>query len=224
MCWGQDRVDQPSRKMSASEADQIFLMCNYTTEATNTDVYLFWDKHLPNISPTFILNKVPFSDWITEPDFKKRFFAKLDTTSRTVPLMIKDVCVSDCCVLLCSEAHCDWNTLNTHTKTCKINKNSSALLTKHYKLSWNIVKSFTNWESVINNKGFSVKPSKVKFLKFKMYLESWSCEVQFSDPNFITNTHARTHARTQARTHAHTHTHTHTHTQTSLKTHLFCEH
>ncbi len=30
--------------MTANEADQVTLMCNYTTKATNTDVYLFWYK------------------------------------------------------------------------------------------------------------------------------------------------------------------------------------
>ncbi len=98
MRWGQDRVDQPPGEMTAKEADQTVLMCNYTTKATNANMYLFWYKRLPNKSPEFILNKYPFSEGTTEPDFKNRFSAKLDTTSRTVPLMIQDVCVSDSAV------------------------------------------------------------------------------------------------------------------------------
>ncbi len=100
MCWGQDRVEQPPGEITAKEANQITLMCNYTTKTT--DVYLFWYKHLPNKSPTFILNKYTFSEGTTEPDFKKRFSAKLDTTSRTVPLIIQDVRVSDSAVYYCA--------------------------------------------------------------------------------------------------------------------------
>ncbi len=102
MCWGQDRVEQPPGEMTAKEADQIILTCNYTTKSTNADAYLFWYKQLPNKSPTFILNKYPFSEGTTEPEFKRRFSAKLDTTSRTVPLMIQDVRVSDSAVYYCA--------------------------------------------------------------------------------------------------------------------------
>uniref|UniRef100_A0A8C2I7R2 Ig-like domain-containing protein n=1 Tax=Cyprinus carpio TaxID=7962 RepID=A0A8C2I7R2_CYPCA len=116
------RVEQPSREMTANEADQVTLTCNYTSKTTN--VYLFWYKHLSNMSPTFILNKYPFSEGTTESDFKKRFYAKLDTTSRTVPLMIKNLRVSDSAVYYCAlkptvtEAHstliqlCQRNAIN----------------------------------------------------------------------------------------------------------------
>uniref|UniRef100_A0A8C2I637 Ig-like domain-containing protein n=1 Tax=Cyprinus carpio TaxID=7962 RepID=A0A8C2I637_CYPCA len=100
VCWGQDRVEQPPGEMTANEADHVTLTCNYTTKTTN--VYLFWYKHLSNKYPTFILNKYPVSEGTTESDFKKRFYAKLDTTSRTVPLMIKNLRVSDSAVYYCA--------------------------------------------------------------------------------------------------------------------------
>uniref|UniRef100_A0A8C1YW32 Ig-like domain-containing protein n=1 Tax=Cyprinus carpio TaxID=7962 RepID=A0A8C1YW32_CYPCA len=90
----------PPGEMTANEADHVTLTCNYTTKTTN--VYLFWYKHLSNKYPTFILNKYPFSEGTTESDFKKRFYAKLDTTSRTVPLMIKNLRVSDSAVYYCA--------------------------------------------------------------------------------------------------------------------------
>jgi len=102
VCWGQDRVEQPYREMTANEEDQITLTCNYTTKAADNNIYLFWYKQLPNKSPTFILNKSIFGGGTTEHDFKKRFSATLDSTSRSVPLMIQDVCVSDSAVYYCA--------------------------------------------------------------------------------------------------------------------------
>ncbi|XDV27596.1 hypothetical protein PO909_031100, partial [Leuciscus waleckii] len=98
---GQDKVEQSSREMSAaSEGDQVILRCNYTT--TDPNAYLFWYKQLPNRSPTFILNKYTFGEGTTEPDFKERFSATLDSTSKSVPLTIQDVCVSDSAVYYCA--------------------------------------------------------------------------------------------------------------------------
>uniref|UniRef100_A0A673GB15 Ig-like domain-containing protein n=1 Tax=Sinocyclocheilus rhinocerous TaxID=307959 RepID=A0A673GB15_9TELE len=105
MSSGQDRVEQSFREITTSERDQVIVRCNYTT--TDTNPYLFWYQQLPNRSPTFILNKFTFGEGNTEPDFKKRFSATLDSTSRTVPLMIKDVRVSDSAVYYCAlrESH-----------------------------------------------------------------------------------------------------------------------
>ncbi|KTF83253.1 hypothetical protein cypCar_00022192 [Cyprinus carpio] len=111
---GQDRVEQFYREMTTSEGDQVIVRCNYTT--TDTNPYLFWYQQLPNKSPTFILNKFTFGDGNTEPDFKKRFSATLDSTSRTVPLMIKDVRVSDSAVYYCALRP----TVTENTKTQKL--------------------------------------------------------------------------------------------------------
>ncbi len=95
MSLGQDRVEQFPGEMTESEGDQVILMCNYTTTATTH--YLFWYKQLPNRSPTFILNQ-----YTTELDLTKRFLATLDSTSRTFPLIIQDVRVSDSAVYYCA--------------------------------------------------------------------------------------------------------------------------
>jgi len=96
---GQDKVEQSYGERTASEGDQVILKCNYTTTSNNP--YLFWYKQLPNRSPIFILNKYTFGGTI-EPDFKKRFSATLDSTSRSVPLTIQDVSVSDSAVYYCA--------------------------------------------------------------------------------------------------------------------------
>ncbi len=92
---GQDRVEQSSGEMTASERDQVIVKCNYFT--TDTNINLFWYKQLPKRSPTLILNR-----YTTEPDFKKRFSATLNSTSRTFPLMIKNLHVSDSAVYYCA--------------------------------------------------------------------------------------------------------------------------
>ncbi|XDV27614.1 hypothetical protein PO909_031115, partial [Leuciscus waleckii] len=83
---GQDKVEQSSREMPASEGDQVILRCNYTT--TDQNLYLFWYKQLPNRSPTFILNKYTFGEGTTEDEFKERFSATLDSTPKSFPLTI----------------------------------------------------------------------------------------------------------------------------------------
>uniref|UniRef100_A0A8C2PQ51 Ig-like domain-containing protein n=1 Tax=Cyprinus carpio TaxID=7962 RepID=A0A8C2PQ51_CYPCA len=83
------------KEMTAGERDQVIVGCNYFT--TGTNINLFWYKQLPNRSPTFILGQ-----YTTEPDFKKRFSATSNSTSRIFPLMIKDVRVSDSAVYYCA--------------------------------------------------------------------------------------------------------------------------
>uniref|UniRef100_A0A671PE18 Ig-like domain-containing protein n=1 Tax=Sinocyclocheilus anshuiensis TaxID=1608454 RepID=A0A671PE18_9TELE len=84
-----------TKEITASERDQVIVRCNYFT--TGINIYLFWYKQLPNKSPTLILNQ-----YTTEPDFKKRFSATLNSSSRTFPLMIKNLRVSDSAVYYCA--------------------------------------------------------------------------------------------------------------------------
>uniref|UniRef100_A0A672PET3 Ig-like domain-containing protein n=1 Tax=Sinocyclocheilus grahami TaxID=75366 RepID=A0A672PET3_SINGR len=113
---GQDRVEQSLKELTASERDEVIVMCNYFTTVTN--INLFWYKQLPNRSPTLILGQ-----YTTEPDFKKRFSATLNSTSRTFPLMIKNQHVSDSAVYYCAlkptvtETH---STLTQKQRKCSV--------------------------------------------------------------------------------------------------------
>uniref|UniRef100_A0A8C1NB74 Ig-like domain-containing protein n=1 Tax=Cyprinus carpio TaxID=7962 RepID=A0A8C1NB74_CYPCA len=99
-CWGQDKVEQLSREMTANEAAQIMLLCNYSTSSYNS--YHYWYKQLENKSPTFILSEFTLGKGTTEDEFKERFSATLNSTSRTVPLVIKNLRVSDSAVYYCA--------------------------------------------------------------------------------------------------------------------------
>uniref|UniRef100_A0A673JH67 Ig-like domain-containing protein n=1 Tax=Sinocyclocheilus rhinocerous TaxID=307959 RepID=A0A673JH67_9TELE len=120
LCWGQDRVKQPSIEMTAKQGDPVTLLCNYST--TTTNAYIFWYKQLSNRSPTFILNKYSFSEGITEADINKRFSATLDSTSRRVPLTIQDVVtLSDSALYYCAlRVGAQWYKVNV-----KLYKNSN---------------------------------------------------------------------------------------------------
>jgi len=100
VCRAQDNVEQPSGEMTANEQAQVTLLCNYSTIYTNA--YLFWYKQQSNRSPTLILSEFTVGQGTTEDEFKKRFSAKLDSTSRSVPLSIQDVSVSDSAVYYCA--------------------------------------------------------------------------------------------------------------------------
>ncbi|TRZ04253.1 hypothetical protein DNTS_029937 [Danionella cerebrum] len=100
VCWGQDRVEQSSGELSAREGDTVTISCNYIT--TDTNPYLFWYKKLQNTSPTFILSEFTFGKGTTELEFRERFSATLNATSKRVPLLIKNVLVSDSAVYYCA--------------------------------------------------------------------------------------------------------------------------
>uniref|UniRef100_A0A8C1YW37 Ig-like domain-containing protein n=1 Tax=Cyprinus carpio TaxID=7962 RepID=A0A8C1YW37_CYPCA len=100
VCWGQDRVEQPSGEMAANKGDPVTLHCNYSTSATN--VYIYWYKQLPNRSPTFMLSVFSFGTGTTVDEFKDRFFPTLNSKSKTVQLMIKNLHVSDSAVYYCA--------------------------------------------------------------------------------------------------------------------------
>ncbi len=121
----QDSVEQKTRVQAAYEGGTVIINCTYQTSYTPT---LFWYQQKVNRVPKYMLNRVGKTGDEDE-EFKDRFNAHIDTSSKSVPLTIKDVlCVWLCCVLLCSEAHSDWNTLYTHTKTFSIHgKQNSAV-------------------------------------------------------------------------------------------------
>ncbi|KAK7163314.1 hypothetical protein R3I93_007378 [Phoxinus phoxinus] len=115
VCRGQDRVDQPLREKTSAEGHQVTLLCNYTL-TSSANAYLFWYKQRQNRSPTLILSDFSIGKGNTEPEFKERFHAKLDSTLGTIPLTIQDVCVSDSAVYYCALQPTVTQTHSTQTQ------------------------------------------------------------------------------------------------------------
>ncbi|XP_038573079.1 tyrosine-protein phosphatase non-receptor type substrate 1-like, partial [Micropterus salmoides] len=95
-----DNVLQPEGDVTAAEGDTVTLGCLYNSSSTNN--YLFWYKQDGNNSPTFILRRFKIGEGKTEDEYKERFSSTLDSTSRSVPLKIQKLQLSDSAVYYCA--------------------------------------------------------------------------------------------------------------------------
>jgi len=76
----------------------VTLNCTFTT--TSTQPYLFWYVQRANDIPKYILRRDKFGIGENGTEFQERFHSEL--SSNSVPLMIKDVSVSDSAVYYCA--------------------------------------------------------------------------------------------------------------------------
>uniref|UniRef100_A0A671TZ93 Ig-like domain-containing protein n=1 Tax=Sparus aurata TaxID=8175 RepID=A0A671TZ93_SPAAU len=95
-----DRVIQPTGDVIAAEGDTVTLGCTF--ETSGTGYYLFWYKQDGNNSPKFILSCPQFGTVNTEKEYEERFSSTLDTTSKSVPLKIQKLQLSDSAVYYCA--------------------------------------------------------------------------------------------------------------------------
>ncbi|KAK9979207.1 hypothetical protein ABG768_012650, partial [Culter alburnus] len=96
-CKSQDKVDQHTKIQSAFEGDDVTVNCTY--QASYTNPTLFWYQQKVNGIPKYMLNRYS-NTGENEDEFKERFQANLSKTS--VPLTIKNLCVSDSAVYYCA--------------------------------------------------------------------------------------------------------------------------
>uniref|UniRef100_A0A8C8ENN0 Ig-like domain-containing protein n=1 Tax=Oncorhynchus tshawytscha TaxID=74940 RepID=A0A8C8ENN0_ONCTS len=85
-----DSVTPEKEEYTPTEGSSVSLRCTYETSSDH--VYLFWYRHYPNQAPQFLLYK----------GFKDRFDAHLDVDSKSVPLTIQRVQLSDSAVYYCA--------------------------------------------------------------------------------------------------------------------------
>uniref|UniRef100_A0A3B3DLU5 Ig-like domain-containing protein n=1 Tax=Oryzias melastigma TaxID=30732 RepID=A0A3B3DLU5_ORYME len=95
-----DSVQQPGGDVTAAEGDSVTLGCHFNSSTSN--YYLFWYKQEENNRPMFILNRFKTGAGTTAEEFKERFSSSLDSNSRSVPLTIQNLHVSDSAVYYCA--------------------------------------------------------------------------------------------------------------------------
>ncbi|KAA0719392.1 T-cell receptor alpha chain V region CTL-F3 [Triplophysa tibetana] len=91
-CNSQDSVDQSKRLQSAFEGQTTTITCTYESLVTPD---IFWYQQRVNESPKYMLNRF-------DKEFKERFKADLSTSSKSFPLIIHEVDVSDSAVYYCA--------------------------------------------------------------------------------------------------------------------------
>ncbi|KAM3605264.1 uncharacterized protein V6R79_023176 [Siganus canaliculatus] len=100
-CKGQDEVTQTGGDVTATEGDSVKLNCSYKTSYTGSTT-LFWYKQDGNNSPKLVLSVFTFGKGNIENDFKKRFSSTLDSSTKSVPLQIQNLQLSDSAVYYCA--------------------------------------------------------------------------------------------------------------------------
>ncbi|KAK2822930.1 hypothetical protein Q5P01_022995 [Channa striata] len=100
-CRGQkDNVLQPERDVTATEGQTETLSCLYNSSSTTN--YLYWYKRDGNNRPEFILSRFIRDEGNTAEEFRERFSSTLDSQSRSVPLRIEKLHLSDSAVYYCA--------------------------------------------------------------------------------------------------------------------------
>uniref|UniRef100_A0A3P9L3H2 Ig-like domain-containing protein n=1 Tax=Oryzias latipes TaxID=8090 RepID=A0A3P9L3H2_ORYLA len=95
-----DNVQQPGGDVTAAEGDTVTLGCHFNSSSSN--YYLFWYKQDGSNRPTFILSRFKIGTGTTAEEFNEKFSSSLDSESRSVPLKIQKVHVSDSAVYYCA--------------------------------------------------------------------------------------------------------------------------
>uniref|UniRef100_A0A671SUZ1 Ig-like domain-containing protein n=1 Tax=Sinocyclocheilus anshuiensis TaxID=1608454 RepID=A0A671SUZ1_9TELE len=116
-CDSQDSVEQKTRVQTAFEGEPVTINCTYST--TDSFPYLFWYQQEIKGYPRYMLKKFPGSGEV-DKQFEGRFDANLNTSTTSVPLMIKNLRVSDSAVYYCALRPTVTETHSTLTqKPCK---------------------------------------------------------------------------------------------------------
>ncbi|TRZ04261.1 hypothetical protein DNTS_029945 [Danionella cerebrum] len=98
-CNSRESVEQIVRVQSAVEGTSVIISCTY--ETSDSSPYLFWYQQTMNRSPKYMMSI--FSTTVLKDDFvEERFQVNYDKSSKSVPLTIKNLHISDSAVYYCA--------------------------------------------------------------------------------------------------------------------------
>uniref|UniRef100_A0AAY5KC85 Ig-like domain-containing protein n=1 Tax=Esox lucius TaxID=8010 RepID=A0AAY5KC85_ESOLU len=86
-------VECRGEEVTVTEGGQITLTCRYETDCSST--YLFWYQQRANDKPKYMLSRF-------KTGTGERFYANLSITTKSVPLMIQGLQLSDSAVYYCA--------------------------------------------------------------------------------------------------------------------------
>uniref|UniRef100_A0A673I943 T-cell receptor alpha/delta variable 31.0 n=1 Tax=Sinocyclocheilus rhinocerous TaxID=307959 RepID=A0A673I943_9TELE len=94
-----DTVDQPHKHVIKFEGESVTLDCKYTTASTSQE--LFWYIQRTEESPKLVLQRNSYGGGSNGTEFQERFYSEVKP-SKSVPLIIQRLCVSDSAVYYCA--------------------------------------------------------------------------------------------------------------------------
>uniref|UniRef100_A0A8C8CZE7 Ig-like domain-containing protein n=1 Tax=Oncorhynchus tshawytscha TaxID=74940 RepID=A0A8C8CZE7_ONCTS len=121
----------------ATEGEQVTLDCQFDAVNMN-DIYLFWYKLEVNDFPEFMLGRFPFGSK-NATEFKWRFNAHMNSVTKSVPLMIQRVQLSDSAVYYCALKPTVTTGYTVQPPYKNINKNLHFLPISDMSIYWEIV-------------------------------------------------------------------------------------
>uniref|UniRef100_A0A6Q2YXW0 Ig-like domain-containing protein n=1 Tax=Esox lucius TaxID=8010 RepID=A0A6Q2YXW0_ESOLU len=93
-----DSITSVNNQVIGTEGEYVTLNCTYETSSDYP--WLYWYRQYPNQAPQFILYKGANGE--TDGEFKNRFHAHLNVTTKSVPLTIQGLQLSDSAVYYCA--------------------------------------------------------------------------------------------------------------------------
>uniref|UniRef100_A0A9J8A5S1 T-cell receptor alpha/delta variable 30.0.1 n=3 Tax=Cyprinus carpio TaxID=7962 RepID=A0A9J8A5S1_CYPCA len=116
-CDSLDSVDQNTRVQTAVEGKSVTINCSY--ETSDLSPYLFWYQQKMNGIPKYMM--MIFATTVqNDKNFEDRFIVNHNKTSKSVPLTIQDVRVSDSAVYYCALRPTVTETHSTLTQNCHL--------------------------------------------------------------------------------------------------------
>ncbi len=113
-CQSDDTVDQPLKHVTKFEGESVTLDCIYTTTSTSQE--LFWYIQRKDEYPKLVLQRNSYGGGSNGTEFQERFYSEVKP-SKSVPLIIQRLCVSDSAVYYCALRPTVLTGCLSHTKS-----------------------------------------------------------------------------------------------------------